>query len=193
MHTVILLFVALFPIIPAYFKIVGFTASNILCTLFVICYFLSWDKKETLALQKLSFYILAWFFCCSMIELIHDYQITTPIFLLVRMVAIFFLLPNKINTRERFLSCIDAVICISAVVSVLGIVEEITNLNVFELLNTSGFTVYNQQIRFGIRRIVSFASQTISYCVYQIFIGALIFYRITLLTDSKKKKWFQVC
>jgi hypothetical protein len=90
-----------------------------------------------------------------------------------------------INSKDKFIKIIDALIAIALVVAILGIFEEISNINVFSFLNTDDY-FFDAGARLGYTRIYSFTSHPITYSLYCMFIIILIFYRMTLPETTKK-------
>jgi hypothetical protein len=94
-----------------------------------------------------------------------------------------------IDTQYKFLKILDTLIKVSFIVSIFSIYEEVTGFNIFGLLNTEGTILNYNANRFGLIRILSFTSHTISYCVYCMFIICLILYRISTL--KKNNSYFK--
>lgn len=67
--------------------------------------------------------------------------------------------------------------------SLLGIVESITKINLFQLFSNANGLTFFHEVRYGFLRIMGTFGQPISYGLYQVFIIALIIYRMKALEE----------
>ena len=72
--------------------------------------------------------------------------------------------------------------------SILGIFEEITRVNVFSFLNTDYELIYNP-LRFGLLRILGFSQHTIAHGVYVMFMMSICMY-MWQFVNKKTEKFF---
>lgn len=72
---------------------------------------------------------------------------------------------NLIKNHNDFLIALKTILIGASLVSILGIFEEITRVNVFSFLNTDYELIYNP-LRFGLLRILGFSQHTIAHGVY---------------------------
>lgn len=192
LESLIVFFVSLYPIMPTYFRITFLTGTNFVALIFVIFVLLEKGGNIYIEVTSVERLVLAWVLVQIVIQLLHSYSFTTPLMLFIRYIAVLVLFPDLIKTKRIFLKVIDILIFVSILISIFGIIESIFKFNVFELLNNSGANITYNQLRFGLRRIIGFTPQTITYCIYQVFIGALIFYRLTMSIENKKQLMFKV-
>ena len=106
------------------------------------------------------------------------------LFLISTLLVGIFIIPN-INDKKIFLKTIDGIIYFSGVVGIFGIVEEIFRFNIFSLFNNTNTIPNYNPLRFGTLRIISFHAHAIIYCVWLMFILALIYYRLTMEKNKK--------
>ena len=192
--SVICFFACLYPIMPGYFEIIGINASNILVAIsvFLLGCISSWKLKNT---SKVRF-DLKIVFLLYIGYLLLSYLISGDYFEVFWSILFYIILAsyiiNYVRTPQEFIGILDIMIKTAGVVCVIGIVESATQFNVFELLNNSGAHIYYNALRFGLRRIVGFGYQTITYCVYCMFIMSVTLYRITQLKYHSRKRTLYV-
>ena len=87
-------------------------------------------------------------------------------------------------------TAIDLLIDGGFVLSLLGIVESITKINLFQLFSNANGLTFFHEVRYGFLRIMGTFGQPISYGLYQVFIIALIIYRLKNYTQYSQKHTF---
>ena len=98
---------------------------------------------------------------------------------------------NCIRSQNDFERGIDCLIGVSLIVSLLGLVEVGTGLNVFMLLNNSGEEIALNVSRLGRSRIIGFTQQSITYGLYMSMVTFLTIYRLNNKVSKKKKYIFK--
>ena len=185
-HIIFLLF-AIMPIAPYWFKIANINISYILCTLGCIVMLGLRNYRIKLHVNVTFFLILQAIvirifqhFINGNYKTVVMYSFTTLIFGI--------LVIHYVSNRKIFLKLIDLLVYISGIISILGIIEEITHFNFFSLFNTTDANLNYNVLRFGILRILSFSSHTIAYCIYTMFLASLTFYTISVNKKNVKVK-----
>ena len=182
----LILFAALFPIMPYYFTIFRFNANTILCIVLFIGGMLGGLKA--IYLYRIHSYLLgvslaAWI-VINLVILMKVDSLGQTIVFFVQTFGLYIAFMPLIKQRVSFLSCIRALVYTSGVVAVFGIVEEIVGFNIFSLLNNTNAALNYNSARFGMTRIISYSAQTIVYGLYIMFCMVLILYLLQF--DSKK-------
>lgn len=108
-------------------------------------------------------------------------------FLLLTIVS-FICLYNLIKNHNDFLIALKTILIGASLVSILGIFEEITRVNVFSFLNTDYELIYNP-LRFGLLRILGFSQHTIAHGVYVMFMMSICMY-MWQFVNKKTEKFF---
>ena len=181
-------FSALYPIIPSYFEIGGLNFNNLLMLICLIVligigYWKFGGTDRFYCTACLALYIV-YIMINNLIN--QEYtEVFWEILLFFGMAGVYI---SSVNTKDKFLRIIDVMIYAAGVVCVLGIIESVTNFNAFEILNTSNAVIHHNAERFGLTRIIGFGYQTITYCVYIMFMSAFAFYRLSTLKKCKKKR-----
>lgn len=187
------LFVCFFPILPYYFRIFSIEVTTIFAiAIFLVYVVLAKIKKGQVVLYKLDIFdlfIIQWAVIRSL-QYIFEGQIMGALNVFSRTVLIGIVIIRMIDSKERFLRTIDVVIYTAGVLAIFGIIESVIHFNIFSLLNNSGAVLNYNAERFGLLRILSFSSHTISYCVYLIFVITLTYYRLTVKREKKTLLWF---
>ncbi|WP_041668589.1 O-antigen ligase family protein [Acetobacterium woodii] len=190
---ILCLFVAIYPITPDYFRIVGIPAQIlviIMCLGFL--FFLNGFKYPLIKERRIKAVYtstIVWAISMVLIYLIHGSTYAILSILLPWVILFPFLIKN-INTKERILKVIDILVIAGFIVSILAIIDEVTGINVFWFLNNSGTDIYIHEARLGIRRVYSFSSHPNSFSLYCMFIEAILFYRI-FCTSLQKKSFYK--
>ena len=111
------------------------------------------------------------------------------LYFLLLTAAMYYCVYRLVKSSRDYLSCLKAVLYASYLVSLLGIVEEITHVNLFMYLNTSFELSYNP-LRFGILRIIGFSQHTIVHGVYIMFCMSLSLYMWQFMKQKLSGKIF---
>ena len=110
--------------------------------------------------------------------------------LAMMMVVIPLLSVGFVNTNRRFETAINLLIDGGFILSLLGIVESITKINLFQLFSNAHGLTFFHEVRYGFLRIMGTFGQPISYGLYHVFIIALIIYRLKNYTQYSQKHTF---
>ena len=110
--------------------------------------------------------------------------------LAMMMVVIPLLIVGFVNTDRRFDTAINLLIDGGFILSLLGIVESITKINIFQLFSNANGLTFFHEVRYGFLRIMGTFGQPISYGLYHVFIVALIIYRLKNYTQYSQKHTF---
>ena len=106
------------------------------------------------------------------------------------MVVIPLLIVGFVNTNRRFEMAINLLIDGGFILSLLGIVESVTKINLFQLFSNANGLTFFHEVRYGFLRIMGTFGQPISYGLYQVFIISLIIYRLKNYTQYSQKHTF---
>lgn len=185
-YSIFMVFAVAYAICPVYFILPYISARDLLVYLLgLLCLYLGLLKSKfkyhvNSGNKKLIIAIFVWSIITVAIQLYHgelSYAVK-QICIWVLVVAVGY---NIINTKKRFLRTIDVLIWVFLIVGIFGIVEEFTQINIFDVLfNTTGAELNYNAVRLGVYRIISFTSHAISYCTFCMFGLAIVFYRQTI-------------
>lgn len=188
MFSAIKIFTLLFPILPTYFTIAGFGVYRMLAITLLVVYFLCNKNKYKIKVSKFDICFYIWMLAQLLISLINgDVKNAILIFIMTIFPKIIF--DKYVNCSERFYVLIDILVYGGLFVTIFGAISVITSFDIFKLLNTANIELIDQY-RLGITRVKGFTYQTITYGNYLIMISALCFYRLSMLSTSKKKYIF---
>lgn len=185
-YRLLLLAVFLFPILPQFIYLIGpintvnFTVISVIGLFAIIGKFPT--KKVYKALPLFWIYELF----CTFYYLFDD-GIVKAISWLFSFVMIPYLVVCTIDTQKRFYSVIDALILGGAILDIFGIAEEVLKFNFFQQFAPAGYDFFAYNYRYGLLRIMTSFGQPIGYGIYQVFIIALIFYRLGSNISPKNK------
>ena len=180
-------FAALYPVIPAYFKIAGFSFPNLCCITLMLFAVLYRKLSSRIKRDMVVYALLLWMTANIVMYFYHSYFFGA-LWCICTVVAIL-IISDTINSKSLFIEILLTIVYVSGIVCCFGVIESLTGFNVFHYLNTSGDVININPVRFGITRIVGFAYQTISYAVYLDIVACLCFYLLTLkvgVSDRQK-------
>lgn len=186
---VILFFVALYPILPGYFKIVNLDSGVFLAIIFCMINFsfILLENKKISISQKL----LVMLALCSMLMLI-------PLLLhgennrAIRIIIEYFLTPlffiNGIKRKKDIIDAINVVLYVCCALTFCGVIEFISKKSLFVFLfNGSANDFYpSLQMRGSLARIATTFGHSISFAIYLSACALLAFF---MYCRTKKKKY----
>ena len=177
----------LFPILPQYVYIIGgINVFNFTILIFIL-FFISQGYLRVWKIPTPMYFF--WLFSVYYIgRYVADGEILGSITYAMAFIMIPYLIVGYVDTRERFVKLIDVLIAGGAVLGVLGIIESILGFNFIQLLANSSNTEFFHDIRYGLLRIMTTFGQPIAYGIYQVFIFALIYYRLHMDITPRTKR-----
>lgn len=177
----LLCFVA--PIVPYYFNVAGMNVTTYIYLGVIILWFSFYSgfcKIKDSLFQ--SFFLLNMVTC--LLQIINN-EVNKSVITLVTYFS-FVLLITILRKDRNYEIAINYVIVAGVICSIFAIFESFTKINVFEILNTGHYAM-NSQMRFGLRRVLSFTGQTINFGISRVFICSLILYKLTIDTNKKNR------
>lgn len=186
--SIVVLFFSLYPIMNAYTRVLGQQVRLILI-LATILLLVVLNKGRIIRISRekgIRYSMLIWVGLLFIIAMLHqDTSIDIQRFLVWAILPPLIL--PVINSKDRFIRLISAIVIVGGITACLGIIEEISHVNAFQLLNANATDLLSTNMRMGILRIQSFSSHPITYCAYCMFVLALDFYICTL--PEKRDRW----
>lgn len=105
-----------------------------------------------------------------------------------------FFIVSFLNNRYKFYKSLDLLINASFIMSLLGIFEATTKINPIQLLGNGSDVPFFHEIRYGMLRIMVTFGQPIAYGLYQVFIVAIILYRLNSAELTfKRRRFLKIC
>lgn len=177
---------AIYPVIPPYFKIAGFSFPYICYIVLIACSLSVNRTKLRYRRNTLATVLFLWMVVNVFLYCYHYYFYGT--FWIMLLVVAGIVLGNDLRDRHTFVRIILAVSYVTGVVCIFGIIEALTGFNIWTVFNNSGALININPPRFGITRIVSFAYQAISYCTFLVLAACLVMYLLNIKEDVNKKQ-----
>lgn len=185
-YNLICFLIAVFPILPYWFKIAGVNVAYVICLIDCVLVFLLSGAKISLY-SNVAMAFIAQGVVIRIIQLLLAWNVKTLVFYVVTTIALLIAMLEVVNNRNRFVGVINTLVYASGFVSFWGLVEEVTHFNIFSLLNTRGAVLNYNSLRFGLLRIISFSSHAIAYCLYLTMMLCLIFYSFQFCKNRKER------
>lgn len=192
------LFVALYPILPDYFRIpkINIPMYIILVVIFNVYFILFYKNRNLLEIFNDKQYrknFIIYIFINIILYTIH-LEIIPTIYFLLEFLLLSIVIYSLINTREQFYKLIDILIIVATVLCIFGIVERVFQFNIFSLIenyqHTSVLMGSAPYIRFGKIRIEQSFNHSITYCLYLLFLSSLVFYRLQVCSKNRRKYYY---
>lgn len=181
----LLIILGFYPVIPAYFKVLGFSSPNLCYLLLILAAIVFKQRVLKVKLNFLNLVIAFWLLINLFLYFYHGYYFGALwAFLLV---AAGIVVSGTVKTKDLFFKILINLCNITGVICILGLFESFTGFNIWSYLNNSGANISINPPRFGITRIVSFTYQTISYSVYLTIIACVVFYLLSCKNNLDKK------
>lgn len=180
----------LFPILPQFIYVVGgINMVNFVVILFLLSIIMSARIAKIHISQYLPLFWLYELFRCMLLFIDGGAIRGAASFL--SFFAVPYLLIGCINSKNKFISALDIIILGGVVLGIFGIFEQITRFNIFQYFS-NGSVEFAGNERYGLLRIMTTFGQPIGYGLYQVFISAIIYYRLNTDLSRKQKTFYYV-
>ena len=182
-------------IIPSYWFLFGRQILNfiyyIATALFFAVTFLIPNKSIKVKYGTAGIYILSLFLYS--LHALWDTGILTAVNSIVSSAMVVLIVSKNVRNRFDFNKVIDGLLYAAFPLLILGILEAITGINIFQqsTLTLSGASFYTET-RLGIHRVSSVFGHPIVFCNYLSIIAALCIYRLSCVLIRKKRRQFQL-
>lgn len=176
--------VAIICVVPTYANIGSLSAKNILLVLFyvftLLLYGISPSRfKYTLrTIPFLTLFVLTWF-----VQSVVDSTFAVAIMQIFQIVAFWLTVSMSLTSEQQIDSLVESLISITFPLSILGIFEEFTSINIFSELFGGG-AIYSEA-RMGMNRIYSTFTHPISYGIYLTIVAVMILYMLDKYENNK--------
>lgn len=168
--------IVILSVFPQYFQLANHNITSMIMPI-VFIFYLIFHSRFRFKIDREEFPIWLWVVARN-ISYFANGEFFTAIAFDVIMIAFKEIIVNFSSSEDRFLKIFDAMIGVSVILGILGIVEGLTSYNPFFLLNNTGETINTNVPRFGIYRILSFTTQASHYAIYCSIMILLTLYRM---------------
>lgn len=187
------LYIFLFPILPSYFRIFGYSAYTLLTLcVTIILFFLSKNSFHSMRFDKKILTVVMFIIILRVIPLIVHFELARILLYIADDCLPIFLLFVFLKTTRDFNKSIEIILLACAFLCLFGVIEYFTHFNVFSLVENYHYLNVSfgstSATRAGIYRIEESFNTAITYCIYLSFCLWLCFYKI--INGSKEKGVF---
>ena len=187
----IVIYSALYPIIPTYFVVPGIGSASVVVGFFLLLViFIKNPKVKRMNSTGTERALILFSVCTIAISALHG-AIQSAFWFFTSVVMAWAAYVQVVDERNKFNKVLDTIIVFSGILSTLAVVEAVTGFNPFLLMNNSGADIITVQ-RMGMTRAQSFTYQAITFGNYLTLTSALCIYRIVNCNNQKKKCLFKV-
>lgn len=180
----------LFPILPQFIYVVGgINMVNFTVILFLLSVIVSARIAKIHISQYLPLFWIYELFRCVLLFIDGEAIRGAASFLSFFVVP--YLLIGCIKSKNKFFSALDIVILGGVVLGIFGIFEQITRFNIFQYFSDGSIEFAGNE-RYGLLRVMTTFGQPIGYGLYQVFISAIIYYRLNSDLSGKRKTFYYV-
>lgn len=183
----------LFPILPQYVYVVnGLNVVNFLGAFSIVLIILGGKiYKWKLPTLMVPYFLYTGIYAIMYFTEAGIFKAGTYV---ITSIAIPFLIVGLVNDRYKFHKAIDILIDGGFLLAIIGVIEAIIKVNFIQPLAGSADINFFHEVRYGLLRIMTTFGQPIAYGIYQVFITALIIYRLnTSEITGRKRKFLHVC
>lgn len=156
---------AFLAIMPGYLQIAGHNITSMLTPLLMLAYMVFDGKLKLHKFSGTEAPILL-FWLLRIISYVINGEYFTAIAFTVFILFARQLVYDYVKDTVTLENVIDIILNVSVVLGILGIIEAVTEQNLFLLLNNSGEIITRNDRRLGFIRIISFTTQTSHYALY---------------------------
>lgn len=183
-HKIWTYLVAMICVVPTYANIGSLSVKNVLLVLFYVLTLLLYGispsrfKFTLRTIPFLTLFVLIWF-----VQSVVDSTFAVAIMQIFQIVAFWLTVSMSLTNEQQIDSLVESLISITFPLSILGIFEELTSVNIFSELFGGG-EIYSEA-RMGMNRIYSTFTHPISYGIYLTIIALLILYMLDKYENKK--------
>lgn len=184
-----LIFIALYPIAPGFFKVANLDSGVILSCLYCAVYtVLKFHTSGKYKLNKTNLSIILSVFCCMVIPMLYHFEISKAIRTFVEYYLLILLLTDYFHSQERIDEAIRVILGVCSIWCLFGFYEAIIGQNLFSFLFNGTITDIGPDLQYrgAFARCETTFGHAITYAIYLSFNGIIAsYYAIT----TKKKKY----
>lgn len=104
----------------------------------------------------------------------------------LELILLLLVIPHYFDTERKYWRMIDVILSIGGVLAILGLIETISGVNIFQSIAGIGQSSAINNYRFGLRRSQGFCNNFINYGAFLGMLSCLAIYRIANQKRSKK-------
>ncbi|MCD8345851.1 MAG: hypothetical protein LUC38_07855 [Oscillospiraceae bacterium] len=130
--SIMILFIALYPILPTYFVVGNISGVFILVALFFILYLFTTHGKLTLKRpSNWTDIFMALFVVSTFVSGIVNEKWVSNIYYIAYVPVLGILIINEVDSEEKFNRVIEVLVSVAGLLSIFAVIETITGYNVF--------------------------------------------------------------
>lgn len=186
---ILLAFIFLYPISPWYITFGPLNLVNIVSIIFIGCW-VAYSEISLVSLKKTSICFWTYMIVYSL-QALSDTSLVKAVAYITAQLFVCLILFSEIYRQDILDEALDMMIYAGGMLSVTGILEEITKTNIFHIISGLPANSFYIEIRLGIYRIETSFSHPIVYCAYLCFIAGILVYRLSRLDNQKQVMLFR--
>lgn len=184
-----MLMLVTFLMVPTYYYVGGMNVSY-LYPVFLFLFYALTRMKLFIPRSSGNFLIIFYFIYLTVVAFCQRgvlYGIVTAISTL----GVLYLVLISITDQKKLLKFLDTIVFVVFISCMLGLVESIMSVNVFQLLSNSGWEFF-KEYRMGHLRIAVQFSQPIVFGYYILLLSPLVFFRMVNNDTMRKQRFAKV-
>ena len=173
-ENILLAFIFIYPITPWYITFGPLNLVNIVSMIFIAFWIVGSNMRIANFSRTNAFFWI--YLLVYSVQALIDTSLVKAIAYIIAQLTVCLIVYTEMRKRKIFVEALHMLVYAAGILSVIGLVEEVTRTNIFHIISRLPSSSFYTEIRLGIYRIETSFSHPIVYCAYLCFIAGLLNY-----------------
>ena len=189
-ENILLAFIFIYPITPWYITFGPLNLVNIVSMIFIAFWIVGSNMRIANFSRTNAFFWI--YLLVYSVQALIDTSLVKAIAYIIAQLTVCLIVYTEMRKRKIFVEALHMLVYAAGILSVIGLVEEVTRTNIFHIISRLPSSSFCTEIRLGIYRIETSFSHPIVYCAYLCFIAGLLNYLINNEIEKKRRRIFRI-
>ena len=189
-ENILLAFIFIYPITPWYITFGPLNLVNIVSMIFIAFWIVGSNMRIANFSRTNAFFWI--YLLVYSVQALIDTSLVKAIAYIIAQLTVCLIVYTEMRKRKIFVEALHMLVYAAGILSVIGLVEEVTRTNIFHTISRLPSSSFYTEIRLGIYRIETSFSHPIVYCAYLCFIAGLLNYLINNEIEKKRRRIFRI-
>ena len=189
-ENILLAFIFIYPITPWYITFGPLNLVNIVSMIFIAFWIVGSNMRIANFSRTNAFFWI--YLLVYSVQALIDTSLVKAIAYIIAQLTVCLIVYTEMRKRKIFVEALHMLVYAAGILSVIGLVEEVTRTNIFHIISRLPSSSFYTEIRLGIYRIETSFSHRIVYCAYLCFIAGLLNYLINNEIEKKRRRIFRI-
>lgn len=189
-ENILLAFIFIYPITPWYITFGPLNLVNIVSMIFIAFWIVGSNMRIANFSRTNAFFWI--YLLVYSVQALIDTSLVKAIAYIIAQLTVCLIVYTEMRKRKIFVEALHMLVYAAGILSVIGLVEEVTRTNIFHIISRLPSSSFYTEIRLGIYRIETSFSHPIVYCAYLCFIAGLLNYLINNEIEKKRRRIFRI-